>query len=171
MADATTPRSSHTLAIIAGALLLVLSLWGAVKHGMSMEINQRMWRDFLDRPSGPLSFRFFLQPIMASLAALHDGIKDARMGRTPYMLRLFSRPDHLTETLGEALHATARIVLLALAMDAMYQITVKDTFYPGEMVLVALILAVLPYILLRGGISRIARRWLAHSKSSPTAGR
>jgi len=171
MPDATDPKSSHALAIIAGALLLVLSLWGLLKHGISVEINQRMWRDFFDRPGGPMSFRFYLQPIMAIIAAVHDGINDARAGRTPYLQKLFGRPDHLSETLGEALHATARIVLLALGMDAIYQLTVLDTFYPGEMVMVALILAVIPYVLVRGPIALVARRWLAPSKSSPSAGR
>jgi hypothetical protein len=171
MPDATNSKSSHTLAVIAGSLLVVLGLWGLLKHGMSLEINQRMWRDFLDRPGGPMSFRFYLQPIMAIIAAIHDGINDARAGRTPYMQKLIANPGHLSETLSEALHATARIVLLALGMDAIYQVTVLDTFYPGEMVMVALLLAVVPYILARGPIALIARRWLAPSKSSPTTGR
>jgi hypothetical protein len=171
MPDAADPKSSHTLAIIAGALLLVLSLWGLLKHGISIEIIQRMWRDFFERSGEPMSFRFYLQPIMAIIAAVHDGINDARAGRTPYMQKLISRPGHLSETLGEALHATARIVLLALGMDAIYQLTVLGTFYPGEMVMVALLLAVVPYILARGPVALIGRRWLPASKSSPTAGR
>lgn len=171
MPDATDPKSSHTLAIIAGVLLVALSLWGLLRHGASIEIYQRMWRDFVDRPGGPMSFRFYLQPLMAIIAAVHDGINDARVGRTPYMQKLISRPGHLSETLGEALHATSRIVLLALGMDAIYQVTVLDTFYPGEMVMVALLLAVVPYILARGPVALIARRWLAPSNSSPTAGR
>jgi hypothetical protein len=72
--------------------------------------------------------------------------------------------------LSEALRATARIILLALGMDAIYQTVVLETFYPGEMVVVALLLALLPYMLLRGPISRIARRWLAASNSSKAAG-
>ncbi len=31
-----------------------------------------------------MTFRFILQPVMAAIAALHDGIKDARLGRSPY---------------------------------------------------------------------------------------
>ena len=31
-----------------------------------------------------MTFRFILQPVMAAVAALHDGIKDARLGRSPY---------------------------------------------------------------------------------------
>jgi hypothetical protein len=166
-----TSLKSHSLAIVAGLLLAGLSLWGLLTHGVSFEILERMWRDFVDRPGGPMSFRFYLQPLMAIIAAVHDGVNDARAGRTPYMQKLISRPGHMSETLSEALHATARIVLLALAMDAIYQVTVLDTFYPGEMVMVALILAVIPYILVRGPIALIARRWLAPSRSSPTAGR
>lgn len=167
MPDATNSKSSHAVAVIAGALLVVLSLWGLLKHGISFDILERMWRHFVDRPGGPMSFRFYLQPIMALIAAIHDGINDARAGRTPYMQKLIAHPGHMSETLSEALHATARIVLLALGMDAIYQITVLDTFYPGEMVMVALLLAVVPYILARGPIALIARRWLAPSKSSP----
>lgn len=171
MPDAANPKPSHTLAVIAGALLVIMSLWGLLKYGVSLEILERMWRHFVDRPGGPMSFRFYLQPIMAIIAAIHDGINDARAGRTPYMQKLITNPGHMSETLSEALHATSRIVLLALGMDASYQLTVLDTFYPGEMVMVALLLAVVPYILARGPIALIARRWLAPSKSSPTTGR
>jgi hypothetical protein len=38
------------------------------------------------------------------------------------------------------------------------------------MVVVALLLALLPYMLLRGPISRIARRWLPARNSSKAAG-
>ena len=167
----TSSRYPHLLAIIAGVLLVGLSLWGALKHGISIDDYKRMWRDFLDRPGGSMSFRFYLQPTMAIIAALHDGINDARAGRTPYLHKLLTHPGHLGENLSEALHATARIVLLALGMDAIYQVTVLDTFYPGEMVMVALLLAVAPYIVMRGPITLIARRWLAPSDSSPRVGR
>lgn len=171
MPDVSASKSSHALTVIAGTLLVILSLWGFLKHGISLEILERMWHNFFERPGGPMSFRFYLQPIMAIIAAIHDGINDARAGRTPYLQKLISQPDHVSETLSEALRATSRIVLLALGMDAIYQRTVLDTFFPGEMVMVALLLAVVPYILARGPIALIARRWFASSKSSPKAGR
>jgi hypothetical protein len=43
-------------------------------------------------------------------------------------------------------------------MDAIYQVRVLGTFYPGEAAIVALLLAFLPYLLIRGLASRIARR-------------
>ena len=41
-------------------------------------------------------------------------------------------------------------------MDAIYQFTVLKTFYPGEMVVITLALALVPYLLLRGPFSRLA---------------
>ena len=31
-----------------------------------------------------MKFRFILQPSMAAIAAIRDGLKDARTGRSPY---------------------------------------------------------------------------------------
>ena len=44
-------------------------------------------------------------------------------------------------------------------MDTVYQITVLKAFYPGEAAIVALLLAFVPYLLLRGPIARITRWW------------
>jgi hypothetical protein len=63
--------------------------------------------------------------------------------------------------LREGLNATARIILLGIVMDAMYQIIVLRRFYPGEAVIIALVLAFVPYLLIRGPAARIARRLLA----------
>ncbi len=55
--------------------------------------------------------------------------------------------------------STARIILLGLVMDATYQFIELKSFYPIEAVIVALVLAFLPYVLLRGPIARAARWW------------
>ena len=65
-------------------------------------------------------------------------------------------------------HGTARILLLAFAMDAIYQVIVLKTFYPGEMAIVAVLLAFIPYILLRGPFARIARWWMARKSAGST---
>jgi hypothetical protein len=41
----------------------------------------RMWTDLVGRLTGPLTLRLYLQPTMATLFALRDGLKDARTGR------------------------------------------------------------------------------------------
>ena len=56
--------------------------------------------------------------------------------------------------------ATSQIILLGLAMDTVYQIIVDHAFFPFEAVVVALLLALLPYLVLRGPFRRLAGWWL-----------
>ena len=51
-----------------------------------------------------------------------------------------------------------RVFILALVLDAVYQIIVIHFLYPGEMIIVAIILAIVPYLILRGLVTRIARK-------------
>ena len=45
-------------------------------------------------------------------------------------------------------------------MDTVYQWRVLHTLYPDQAAAVALLLAFVPYLLLRGPIERVARHWL-----------
>jgi hypothetical protein len=87
---------------------------------------------------------------MAGIAALHDGMADARLGRTPYMWSLLTRSSRWFGRLEEGGISTARVLLLGLIMDTIYQLIVLKTFYPAEAVIVAIVLAFIPYLLLRG---------------------
>ena len=44
-------------------------------------------------------------------------------------------------------------------MDVIYQLIVFNTLYPGEAVIVAIVLAFVPYLLLRGPFARFAYLW------------
>lgn len=106
-----------------------------------------------------MAFRFILQPLMAAAVATAHGFKDARTGRSPYFWTMLREPQERTARLREGLNATARIILIALAMDVVYQITVLKTFYPAEALIIAVVLAFVPYVMVRGLVTRIARRW------------
>jgi hypothetical protein len=155
----TASKSQVLTARLAVVLIVAFIVIGAVWYGFSAEVRQRVWQNLVDRPGGPMTFRIILQPVMATLAALRDGVGDAKLGRSPYLWTLFTKPSESGGLLREGLISTARIILLGLCMDVIYQAIVLKTFYPGEAVIVALTLAFLPYLLLRGPIARIARRW------------
>jgi hypothetical protein len=123
------------------------------------EMFQRGWENILDRPSGPLALRFLLQPTVASVLAIRDGIKDAREGRSPYFWTVLSNPAERKARLSEGLKATGKVMILAIVFDAIYQVMKLGTFYPGEAIVVAFVLGFLPYLILRGPIARIARRF------------
>jgi hypothetical protein len=142
-------------------LMIALAVSGAIVYLFSDDPNQRIWRDLVDRPGGKMTFRFVLQPCLAAIAALHDGLKDARTGRTPYLWTILTNSAERRGRLREGIIATARTILLGIIMDAIYQVMVLKTYYPGEDVIVAILLAFVPYLLFRGPIARIARRRFA----------
>jgi hypothetical protein len=61
--------------------------------------------------------------------------------------------------LREGLNATARIILLGIVMDVIYQVIVLKRFYPVESVIVAVTLGFIPYFILRGIVTRILLGW------------
>jgi len=53
---------------------------GVVWHGITIRTLQRIWLQLIERLSGPMAFRFILQPLMAAVAAILHGRKDAQTG-------------------------------------------------------------------------------------------
>jgi hypothetical protein len=121
------------------------------------EIFTRLWNDLIGRIGGPMSFRILLQPTMAMIFAIRDGLKDAREGRPAYFYSLFTDPENRRSRLREGFKAVSRVFIFAIVMDLIYQVTVLRWFYPLQALIVAIVLALLPYILLRGPVNRIAR--------------
>ena len=105
-------RSQIIQARVAVALLAALVALGAVWYGVSFEDLDRLWKDILARPGGPMTFRFILQPAMAAIAALRDGVNDARLGRRPYLwaiMRGVRSVEGRRGRLWEGIVSTARI--------------------------------------------------------------
>src|ERR1700746_1477143 len=123
MSDAT-PQELGVLAKLVIVLAIVLIVAGVVWHGVTGEALRRFWHDLVERPDAPMRFRFVLQPLMATFAAIHDGREDARAGRSPYFMTVLRNPQERVGLLREGLNATARIILLAVAIDVVYQFLV-----------------------------------------------
>ena len=119
------------------------------------EILRRFMEDIAGRVHGPLSFRFILQPLMAVIFAARDGRRDAREGKPPYAWAVFTNAAHRRELLRNGWKSSGRIFLFALVLDAVYQHLAVRRFYPGEALAVSVLLALLPYLLLRGPINRL----------------
>lgn len=153
--------SPHALGLTAWFAVVCLALLvtaGLVWHGVTEENFRRLWQNLADRPSRQMSFRFILQPAMASFFGIRDGRADARGGRSPYFWTILWNPLQRVARLREGLNATAKIILVALVIDAAYQALELQSFYPGEAPIVALLLAFVPYVLVRGMTTR-AVRW------------
>jgi hypothetical protein len=134
------------------------------------ELIARFTENLLGRLTGPLHFRFLMQPAMAAILAIRAGIHDAREGRPPYFWAIFTERGRAKELLREGWKAVASIFTIAVCMDIVYQLVVLRWVYPLETIVVALALAVVPYVLLRGPVNRMAQAWKrpAAPPSSPS---
>jgi hypothetical protein len=122
------------------------------------DIWMRAVGNLADRVSGPMSFRFLLQPIMAAIFAIVSGLKDAKAGNPPYFWSLLSDKSQRVTMLKDGWKSVGKVFVLALLLDLVYQIIVLHFVYPGEMLIVAVLLAIVPYLLLRGLVTRLARK-------------
>jgi hypothetical protein len=116
----------------------------------------RVAHNLVERVTGPMHFRLLLQPGMATFFAIRDGLKDARECKPPYFWGLFTHKGEREEMVKNGWKSVGKVFILAIALDVVYQlIEHRWTVYPGEAVLVAIILAIVPYLLIRGPVNRI----------------
>jgi hypothetical protein len=125
------------------------------------DIVTRFVTDLAGRLSGPLTLRLFLQPFVAIILAIRDGLKDAREGRPPHFWRMVTGPPEArTRRVTETWRAVLKVFSMAVILDCVYQWLVFRWVYPVEAMFTAIILAIVPYVLMRGVINRIARAWV-----------
>jgi hypothetical protein len=125
------------------------------------DILTRIWENLGGRVGGPMTFRLILQPTMAAFFAIRSGLADGRTDQPPYFWALLHDPLHRRALLREGWKDVARIFGLGVVMDVIYQVSVFRWVYPGEVLIVAFLLACVPYLLIRGPVGRFARRFQA----------
>ena len=118
--------------------------------------------DFLngltERLHGPMNFRFLLQPLMASFFAFRDGRKDAKAGKPPYFWALFKHTDQRRELIRDGWKSIGKVFIVAVVLDVVFQLVVfREVRLRGGALWAGVILALLPYLFLRGPINRLVR--------------
>jgi len=113
------------------------------------------WADFIERFDGPLHFRLFVQPLMAILFAFRDGYRDAREGRSAYLWSLITDANERRYLLESGWKGIAKVFILAFALDVVYQFMEWHGLKPLQALMTAIVLAVLPYAILRGPVNRV----------------
>jgi hypothetical protein len=123
------------------------------------DFTTRVWDQLVGRLDGPMFFRFALQPLMAAFLAWRAGLADARAHRAPYLWHALSEPDDRPQLLRDGWKDVGKVFVIALVLDCIYQLIVFRWIYPVQALLVAILLAIVPYAMLRGPATRITRRW------------
>ena len=133
------------------------------------DLFARIWEHLGDRVSGPMWLRLVIQPVMASIFAVRDALSDAREGKPGYFWAVITHREQRRDLIKEGWSSVAKIFFMAVIMDGIYQFIVQRWIYPGEIVIVAFLLAVVPYVLIRGPINRIVSRLGLMKAQTPKA--
>jgi hypothetical protein len=133
-----------------------------------LEMLARRGEHLLGRASGPLNFRLVIMPLVVTILAIRTHLRDVREGRPMFLCAFLTSPTERRRLLRSGLKDFGKVFIVACVLDTTYQILILRSFYPGEVLVVAVMCAIVPYILIRGPVMRIAH--LLHRKWARPAG-
>ena len=122
-----------------------------------LDALKRAVDELLGRASGPMHLRLIMQPLMATFFAVRAGLRDARQGQSPFLSTYVKDPEQRRRLTVSAWKDIGKLLVMAVLLDTVYQIIAMHTFRVLQTLIVAFVLAILPYVLVRGPVSRIAR--------------
>jgi hypothetical protein len=115
--------------------------------------------ELLGRAGGPLHFRLLIQPTVAVAVAIRAGLRDSRAGQSGFLADVIGHPEERSRLVNSAWKDIGKVFLLAMLLDLIYQAVALHAFRPLQTLIVAVTLAVLPYIVIRGPVTRLTRMW------------
>ena len=118
------------------------------------------------RFGGPLNFRLVVMPTVVTLLALRADRRDAREGRPAFLGAFITDPVERRRLFKDALKDIGRVFIMAIVLDTAYQLMVFRWLYPGQVLIVAVVCAIGPYVLVRGPITRSVRLLLGKRAES-----
>jgi hypothetical protein len=122
-----------------------------------MDMVSRGLDQLLGRVSGPMHFRLVMMPVTVAILAIRAGIKDARAGRQAFLWSMFTNPADRRRLFRSALADIGRVFVFALVLDTLYQLVFLGEFHLLELLVVAVACAIVPYVLIRGPATHLAR--------------
>ena len=126
----------------------------------AQEFFARVWEMLIGRVDGPFTFRLMVQPTVAAIFAIRAGWRDARANRPPYLWSIFTNPATRRDLMRQGLTDVGKVFIVAVILDLAYEMTVYRWVYPGQALIVAAVLAFIPYLLIRGPVTRIVSRFV-----------
>ena len=129
-----------------------------------LEMLARRGEHLLGQASGPLNFRLVIMPIVVTILAIRTHLRDVREGRPIFLCAFLTSPTERRRLLRSGLKDFGKVFIVACVLDTTYQILVLRSFYPGEVLVVAVMCAIVPYILIRGPVMHIAH--LLHKRTA-----
>ncbi len=120
------------------------------------EMFNRAVEQLLGRSSGPLHFRLIMQPIVATILAIRAGLRDARAGSPPFFWAYLTTPTARKILAQSGWKDISKLFIVAMVLDGIFQVIALRAFFVVQAVIVATAVAVIPYVLIRGPVTRLA---------------
>jgi hypothetical protein len=119
------------------------------------------------RLAGPFSFRFVLQPIVAIVLGVRDGIRDGRQGRPSFLLDFCRNPQRRKPHLQQVSRRLLLPLTVAIVLDGFVQFLLFGWIRVSGAVTAGPVLMGLPYIIARAVTSWIVCRRTAYPPVQP----
>ena len=129
------------------------------------EALARGWENLIGRLGGPMSFRFLIQPAVAIIFAIRAGVNDARQNNPTFLACALSNPSSWRARMRLSWKDVGTVFIVALILDSIYQVVVHAGIFTLELLITATILALVPYIVFRDLVARVAR-WAGVGKQT-----
>jgi len=155
-------KSRRLTFILLGLTLLVFvvsipgALRDAIDRGGIYLFSQAFLEDIPKRLAGPGRFRFILQPLMAIILGIINGIRDAKAGSPPYLKGLILHKGLRGELVQTGFMAVVNLLLMGILLDAVFQWIILGTSHAGAALVVGPVLIVAPYVCARSLSNRIS---------------
>ncbi len=94
---------------------------------------------------------------MAAAFAIRSGLRDSREGRPPYLWSLFAFARGRGKQLRQGWRDVGAVLIAAAAIDLVYQAVFLRAFHLEQALTVAVLLAIVAYIVFRGPVNRLFR--------------
>jgi len=127
-----------------------------------LDILSRGFDQLLGRGSVPLHLRLLITPTMAAVLAIRAGLKDARAGHKTFF---WANQAERRELFRSGWKEIGRVFILAVVLDTVYQLIFFHAFYVVQTLIVAVVLAIVPFAVFRNVVSRLASGWAGHPLS------
>ena len=119
----------------------------------------RGWENLVGRWGGPMSFRFVCQPAVAIFFAIRSGLRDAQRKQPSILCDFLADPIKRQERLWQVWQDVGTVFIVALILDSIYQVTIHGGIFALELLITAAGLALVPYVVTRGLVTMIAKRF------------
>jgi hypothetical protein len=96
-------------------------------------------------------------PIVVTVLAIRAGVRDAQEERPVLMGEILTSPARRRRLLRSGFKDIGRIFIVALVLDTAYQLIALRAFYIVQALIVAVACAIVPYLLVRGPATCLAR--------------